>query len=521
MARAQGSESSQKYTPVDKFIAIGIDFGTTYSGVSWASSEAWANSQQNIIYIHDVMNWPQEAGHMSEVQVPTLIDPDQPEKWGMLCLPAGSNPIKWLKLLLLNEADLIDDVKMSKQFEDARRRLVESKEYGFLGVVGLIAQFLEHIWRHALKKIANNYEGPLNLPLKVAIGVPAMWKPEIKERMKRAAILAGITDTRYGAGGIGHRTTLCFVEEPEAAAAWTLREQSHTKSMIIGDSFIVCDCGGGTVDAITYVVKSTAPFRAQAGTQGRVGLCGGFLIDQAFVAYLKSSMVSQKFKFSRCSDEEFRIFFNSQWDWTLKRELHPDNFTPEPPKNYPFTPPAGALSLTWKDSLRLKRTGETPKLWLERGVVKRFFNDTVKGVQLLIDQQLDLAKEAGLATPRDIFVVGGLGGSEYLRHQLELLHDIRAPENLRSPKNSWSAVARGAVLMLLEEGISPALDPQLNRNVIFSGKTELGLKMAWNVNEGQSTDKNAPEPQDFYLDFDKTDQEGLNVKVHVNVSYHR
>jgi len=49
-----------------------------------------------------------------------------------------------------------------------------------------------------------------------------------------------------------------MIKEPEAAALYTM----HTLevSLRIGDAFVLCDAGGGTVDLITYEVVKLEPF---------------------------------------------------------------------------------------------------------------------------------------------------------------------------------------------------------------------------------------------------------------------
>lgn len=54
-----------------------------------------------------------------------------------------------------------------------------------------------------------------------------------------------------------HPVTL--IKEPEAAALYTLT--SHDHSIKAGDSFVLCDAGGGTADLITYEVKNTQPLQ--------------------------------------------------------------------------------------------------------------------------------------------------------------------------------------------------------------------------------------------------------------------
>lgn len=48
-----------------------------------------------------------------------------------------------------------------------------------------------------------------------------------------------------------------LIKEPEAAALYTIR--SHDFALNVGDAFVICDAGGGTVDLISYKVMELSP----------------------------------------------------------------------------------------------------------------------------------------------------------------------------------------------------------------------------------------------------------------------
>jgi hypothetical protein len=50
-----------------------------------------------------------------------------------------------------------------------------------------------------------------------------------------------------------------MIKEPEAAALFTLNDMGD-KGLEVGDAFVVCDAGGGTVDLISYEIMSKKPF---------------------------------------------------------------------------------------------------------------------------------------------------------------------------------------------------------------------------------------------------------------------
>lgn len=63
----------------------------------------------------------------------------------------------------------------------------------------------------------------------------------------------------------------------------------------VGDGFILCDLGGGTVDLITYRVASRNPTRVKEATIGSGDQCGGTFVDRAFLEWLELRVGSHDF----------------------------------------------------------------------------------------------------------------------------------------------------------------------------------------------------------------------------------
>ena len=83
--------------------------------------------------------------------------------------------------------------------------------------------------------------------------VPAIWSDNAKEQTKRAALEAGL--------GNGNKMDLTFYSEPETAAVYTLRTMEGLLHRVrLGDKFVVCDAGGGTVDLISYQLREIDPY---------------------------------------------------------------------------------------------------------------------------------------------------------------------------------------------------------------------------------------------------------------------
>ncbi|KAF2824912.1 hypothetical protein CC86DRAFT_456871 [Ophiobolus disseminans] len=102
------------------------------------------------------------------------------------------------------------------------------------------------------------------LRFQVVCTVPAVWTTQAVYRMREAAGHAGILSDR-SAGP----TSLRFVSEPEAAALATLEDLKARPNFKKGDTFVICDAGGGTVDLISYRVLEANPMVLAECVQGQ------------------------------------------------------------------------------------------------------------------------------------------------------------------------------------------------------------------------------------------------------------
>ncbi|KAH7127552.1 hypothetical protein EDB81DRAFT_951146 [Dactylonectria macrodidyma] len=404
----------------EKFVAVGIDFGTTYSGVSWARSTRPKE-------LNEIIGWSSDdPRNRRETQVPTLYDINT-GKWGYEITP-GMMPMKWFKLLLLNNEDIRKEIGSAPQLQQARDLLAQCTNG--LTAVQIVGFYLKKVWDHAYVTL-NSMMDIENLPLRVAITIPAIWPAYAHSAMKEAAKIAGITKPR----DIGE-TTLILVQEPEAAALASLFQHSSFPVIKRNESFVVCDAGGGTVDVISYTVRSERPFKLEECVPGAGNLAGAFQIDQAFDAHLRGKA---KLKINSLSANDYNQFIQKEWELGAKRTF---NGASEP-KYFHLHPPSKAYGTMAR--LRNKET-----LPINKEEMKGFFNQSLTGIRSLVSAQDKKVQTATGRPPKKILLVGGLGSSEYVYDVLNEAFDNRV---LR-PSDGWSAVARGAVLRLLQENIS-------------------------------------------------------------------
>ncbi|KAJ3104489.1 Heat shock 70 kDa protein 12A [Physocladia obscura] len=77
------------------------------------------------------------------------------------------------------------------------------------------------------------------------VTIPAIWTMDAQQLMKEASSLAGLTDS----------DKFSLVLEPEAASMWCLADSKN--DMHTGDTYIVADCGGGTIDVTVHEVTGS------------------------------------------------------------------------------------------------------------------------------------------------------------------------------------------------------------------------------------------------------------------------
>ncbi|KAK4049950.1 hypothetical protein OIV83_003774 [Microbotryomycetes sp. JL201] len=225
-------------------LSVGIDFGTTFTGVAYGSSRLFAGQ------IRQILVWP--GSYETYRKVPSCIMYAQPRSqeeaqilaWGLeaknMTLQPGMVKCEWFKLLLSPES-------LRSGQPDPR---LPPLPYG-KNVVDVISDFLREVWRYAKRQITDEIGSVVDLDAAdVLLTVPAAWDAAGTSLMREAAIRAGLVQSSRG-GDKNWRDRLQIITEPEAGAihASTLATLHHLRP---SQSFLLCDAGGGTVDTAVY-----------------------------------------------------------------------------------------------------------------------------------------------------------------------------------------------------------------------------------------------------------------------------
>ncbi|KAF2267197.1 hypothetical protein CC78DRAFT_541863 [Lojkania enalia] len=353
--------------------------------------------------------------------------------WGYGIREDETEFVEWFKLLLLDENDLNEQHPDSQQIRRAKRLLQRAGKTA----VRAVADYLQLLWHHTLRNIEKDLgeiavEG---LPFHVVLTVPAVWTARAVSRMRQAAKQAGILEER-----LAGETTLHFVSEPEAAAIATFDDLKVRPNFHRGDTFVVCDAGGGTVDLISYKVLQADPLQLGECVEGSGKLCGAVFLDQDFEGLMKQ-LVGAAWN---VPDAVIKRIVDEQWENGIKRGFEGQD------RNWKITLPIECV-----------QQGAPHSITLNKGHVREIFENVISKIRSLVNDQIDAVEEKERRLPKAVVLVGGFGSCRYLYNILNLEHRPRGIEIYQSSGTKpWTAICRGAVLKALTNSRLPGTTVQ-------------------------------------------------------------
>ena len=319
-------------------LVIGIDYGTTNSGVAYA---VVTDPKDESVDINVIRRWP----HGQADNLPSDIAYDaksgKPVGYGAV-IPKGVEPLQWVKLLL--EPAQFQGKQNTSSTERVWRAYEELKKLGKTPV-DVIADYLRWLWGQIEKNIRDSGDDVDADETIVVITLPASWSDRARDGMLQAAKKAGI-------GSDGRQ--LKFRVEPEAAAIFELKARAKKKQIRVGDVFVVCDAGGGTVDVVSFQVLSLSPLSLDQVVVSQGDFCGSAFVNVEFEAQIRSILGSDFEKLSA----ETKALIRNEFEFTIKRQYHP-----EKPSDYSVPVPGledskSKLTIVYNSSPKLRQLYE-------------------------------------------------------------------------------------------------------------------------------------------------------------------
>ena len=359
-------------------------------------------------------------------------------KWGFQFKPEESR-LRCIKLFLDRNQKLphfVSPLDTAEQLAKYKRNVMDA-----------VSDYLTQIYKHTMDTLTRRYGESFMAITKIefVMTVPAVWSDAAKNATLQAAERAGM----------GDRHELRLITEPEAAAVYTLKaiQPNYLK---IGDNFIVCDAGGGTVDLISYKITQLSPLQVEESAVGTGGLCGSTFLNYRFEDHIKTRLGVERYKHMKEKKPKTWQMGLSYFEEFVKRnfneEEHEEFNVPFP--GLPDDEDAGL------DSGFLIMTAQH---------VKHIFEPVIREVCELVEGQVESIRRKG-GTVSGIVLVGGFGQSNYLYTRLKGHFNTAAPPpytlrpthfpttngqavEVMQPVYAWTAVVRGAVLRGLEGSI--------------------------------------------------------------------
>lgn len=526
----------------ERRLVIALDYGTTYTGIAYATP---VGDRFTLSEIDVNGNWG--LGQANHQKVPSVISYSDPsdsgeQQWGLSLSPDAIAMVH-TKLELdfqtvYGELDLIlESLDGMKNLNFAHVKASGGDPpYTYKSAEQIVTDYLTKVFEfllQAVKKMTKTLRD--TIPTDIAVTIPTGWSPKAMNSTYRALTQAGFNQTTFP-----RLKDIIFVTEPEAAAIFTAREEKLAMGreyLKERECFILCDCGGGTVDVVSYRVKRLQPNLELE----QIGLptgrkAGSIFIDRQFKHWLRGLIGDGNYQLLDPNAQQNKIGSHStegramrtlMKDFeTLKRTFSKDKSDMHMELPYPL------------ENLTIPGRVEGGEFTVTNKTMCAFFNVCIAQVFELVKGHIDQIDRAGART-KNIFLVGGFGASVYLREELDRTFRLRHIQ-LRKPEKSWTAVVRGAVICGIEKnttqnlikatpcrhsyGVSVSLlysdVYHSQRDRVVDDVTKLSLaseQLLWLLNKGDLVRSNAPlkGEQEITISFNKIEPRKGTVTIYM------
>ncbi|CAJ0751588.1 4023_t:CDS:2 [Entrophospora sp. SA101] len=377
----------------DTRVVVGIDFGTTYSGFAYShrvnpeieTNQIWPTGVMNTFKINTVLMYDENG--------------DKIESWGF-------------KALVNKKARRrIDDSKDSRPIELFKLHLgrdIETSE-------NLESRLSEVSTQNRLdyKKAITDYLGEM-----------------AKFIMRECVFKAGLINEL-------HTENLQLTTEPEAAAIYCRKVLGEHFKVPFGKSFLIVDCGGGTVDLTVRQLLDDHSLEEKTERSG--DFCGGVFVDQEFAKFLGQKVghhALKSFKENHYGRYQYMIheFFHKEKHRFDGNESEFEAIDFDLQDYAPFL-----IDYITDDLLKSRLEVDEWQITLEFHHMKSFFDPVINRIIRLIDKQLENVEECSA-----MFLVGGFSESRYLQNVIKKEFHDRV-KNISVPRHPMIAVVKGAV----------------------------------------------------------------------------
>ncbi|KAI4276552.1 MAG: hypothetical protein L6R38_005639 [Xanthoria sp. 2 TBL-2021] len=413
-------------------VIVGIDFGMTATGVSYANLSIGSES------VRWIQKWP-GRGQANENKVPTVLvypnNQQKPSSWGFLSETVAEQnaPDKeykdWFKTFLdparLGQKQAEDPVYSPRSLEEVERLYEDYHR--------LLYKHIEFKLSVELSKISWH-----SASVEFIFSVPTTWPPQIVEKYREIVQRAGFAQCKNHTLSIG-------LTEAEAAAVHTSLEASGIFRE--KDILLVCDAGGGTTDLSVLEVSDTSTNALSLKQLDVVfgATIGSAAIDYDFEAYARSRLELANLTSPLPMSPE-----QVAWEMMKSRDFQNTKCEHGGPDDAPvFSVPIPKLDPAYVNHTIGIECGE---MKFTREELQRLFDKQVQKLVGLIDTQLqNMQKKHPGQQVNHLILAGGLGHSPYVQDRLRARflkgggHSNAANIQVRVAPDPQLAVCKGLV----------------------------------------------------------------------------
>ncbi|KAF2827326.1 actin-like ATPase domain-containing protein, partial [Ophiobolus disseminans] len=437
---------------------IGLDYGTTYSGVAYATPPPGTKCKLDEITV--MRDWG--TNMMNAGKVPSVISYSpqtdaMEQQWGADLSPNAVSMVH--TKLELGMQNVLGELDMTIQVLDGMKNLsfvdmmATSLGHGrpaysekapedivsdyLTKVYGVLDDYMDENFTNAFRKLTAT---------DLVVTVPTDWSYMAINSTYRALTAAGFNQKNFP-----RLQEVMFITESEAAAHYVARFYRDEKSQEFlkeNQYFVLCDAGGGTVDVVSYMVKKLRPI-LQMEQIGKPtgGKCGSIFINRAFLKWLRSELGESYYRELDPNLDIDKDAFHASESPAMRYLMQEFD-----ERKQTFDRDSGDFRLDLPEplaDLTIDGVVNQGEITVTRALMEWFFDTCIGDVVGMIKYHVKEIEKRG-ASPKNLFLVGGFGASGYLQQQLEFTLNLWNIK-FRTPKESWTAIVRGAVVCGIEK----------------------------------------------------------------------
>ncbi|XP_070579297.1 heat shock 70 kDa protein 12A-like [Ptychodera flava] len=402
---------------------VAIDFGTTYSGFAYVINDAHPGDQ----YIN-IRQWKDEYGQ-NHYKTPTcLLLGKSGRSFDSFGFDAQEKYIRF-EDGKDKQYYMFENFKMALHTDGAHGIHKDSELTALndkkLKTLEVLKFALKYMAEQSLAKIRSETGRQISFKnIKWVITVPAIWKPSSKQLMREAAKQAGMLPRGDD--------QLVIALEPQAASIHCKKCKSsdfHVPSnrkdelqvQSEGTSYLVLDCGGGTIDMTVHRITSINTIEELYKASG--GPWGGTKVDEKFEDLMKEI-------FGKDAIRAFKKQYPAAW-YTIKRRFQHVKTTDYARKgdltmvdlneyefsqcfNHSVVQKSLEANPKFKDDIKYKKG----MLRIGSSVMKELFSPSISNIAKLITDLLKQLKRKDIKIDF-IFFVGGFSECKLLQEEIK------------------------------------------------------------------------------------------------------